>query len=31
VPLAARKGMNTIIALHLDSPANAVKPVRWSR
>jgi len=31
VPLAARKEMDTIIALQLDSPANALQTVRWSR
>jgi alpha-L-fucosidase len=31
VPLAARKEMDTIIALQLDSSANALQAVRWSR
>jgi alpha-L-fucosidase len=31
VPLAARKEMDTIIALQLDSPVNALQTVRWSR
>ncbi len=31
VPLAARREMDTIVALQLDSPANAIQPVQWSR
>jgi alpha-L-fucosidase len=31
VPLAARKEMDTIIALQLDSPVNALQTVLWSR
>jgi alpha-L-fucosidase len=31
VPPAARKEMDTIIALQLDSPVNALQTVRWSR
>jgi len=29
VPLAARKEMDTIVALQLDSSANAIQPVPW--
>jgi alpha-L-fucosidase len=29
VPLASRQEMDTIVALQLDSPANAIQPVRW--
>lgn len=30
-PIAAREEMDTIVALELDSPANAIQPVRWSK